>query len=84
MAKKKISSQDFLNLMDEQESSEKVVFTGKVKPTAKPAAKMKKVKKRTIQDEWIEFASKNAPKFVLDIVAMPATQKLLKRIQSKL
>jgi len=89
MAKNKISSQDFLNLMDEQEvAPEKMAFNPTKKTTPKKLAKAKKksvlflgkYKLTPLQEEWVQFAVARTPKFVVDLVSSPAAQKLVSRI----
>ena len=85
---KKISSQDFLKLMNEQEDRpEKMAFNPKNKTTAKkPKAKKKsilllgKYKLTPMQEEWVQFAVSMTPKFVADIVSTPTAQKIVSRI----
>ena len=92
MSKKKISSQDFLNLMDEQEvAPEKMAFN----PTKAPNRKAKKTKAKTkdtrllgrykltpMQEEWVQFAVARTPKFVKDIVASPGAQKIVLQLET--
>lgn len=92
MAKKKISSQDFLNLMDEQESRLE-------KPAFNPAQKItpKKTKKKTrialfggrytltpVQEEWFQFAVAKTPRFVKKLATSPAARKLVSRVETRL
>lgn len=94
MAKKKISSQDFLNLMDEQESGPaKMAFNPareikpkrvrtKMKP--QPELLLGRFKLTPIQQEWLKFAEARTPRFVREIVASPTTQFFVKKIESQL
>ena len=92
MPKKKISSQDFLNLMDEQDSSsEKVPFAQKSKPKPqrlkskkKPIQILGRYTLTPMQEEWVQFAIARTPKFVWNLVASPTAQKLVDKVQARL
>jgi|GEM_PF-2393844 len=94
MAKKKISSQDFLNLMDEQEAGpEKMAFNPAKEIKPKKAAKVKAAKPELflgrfkltpMQQEWVKFAEARTPRFVKDIVGSPTAQRLVERVENKL
>lgn len=93
MPKKKISSQDFLTLMDEQEAGpEKMAFNPakEIKPKkaravkAKPELFLGRFKLTPLQQEWVKFAEARTPRFVKDLVTSPAAQKLVERVETKL
>jgi hypothetical protein len=55
MAKKKISTDDFLQLLDNQESSTE-------KPAFRPRARAPEPKLGPVQKEWLDLAMKKAPR----------------------
>lgn len=70
---KKISSKDFLDLLDEQENSkDRIAF--------KP--KQNKIQLSPVQKELLQFALDHSPKFVTDIVKSKRAEKFLNLIQS--
>lgn len=78
--KKKVSSKDFLDLLDEQEvSKDRIAF--------KPQKKNKRsghinFQLSPMQKELIDLALKHSPKFVTNIVESKRTKKLLDLIQT--
>jgi len=93
MAKKKISSQDFLNLMDEQEAGpEKMAFNPakEIKPkkvkvkAVKPELFLGRFKLTPMQQEWVKFAEARTPRFVKDLVTSPTAQRLVEQVEHRL
>lgn len=92
MSKKKISSQDFLNLMDEQDDArEKMAFNPKKKATPRKVKAKKQpeplfgnYKLSPLQEEWLKFAVARTPKFVVDFVKSPAAQKLVAEVETRI
>jgi hypothetical protein len=73
--KKKISSQDFMNLLDEQENStERIAFKPR-KVTEAPKAKL-----GPVQKELLDLAIGFTPKFIADWAKSEAAQKWVDRI----
>jgi hypothetical protein len=92
MGKKKISSQDFLDLMDEQVvAPEKMAFNPSKKPSSASTKKAKtpetilllgRYKLTPVQEELVQFALNKTPKFVINLVSSPVARTLLERAQA--
>jgi hypothetical protein len=75
--KKKISSEDFLHLMDDQESrSEKAAFQP---PKSARRARRKKRTFSPVQKELIDFAISLSPKFIID--STKRAQKIFQKVE---
>ena len=75
-SKKKIVSEDFLHLLDEQEArTEKVAFKPKKKREVEPGFQL-----TPVQQELVDFALKHSPKFVQNLVRAPKTQRIFREM----
>lgn len=85
MSKKKTSSKDFLNLLDEQEViKDRIAFEPPKKKRKTKATKktytIRGIELGVLQSEWVNFAINNTPQFVKDAITSKPAQEILTRV----